>query len=585
MNKKVLALVLVMSLIISLFAGCTGDGGSSTGGEPGSQEANASAGEGASTGGTSTKFDDVKLKMLVCWNGGFETAPDQYNNEVATAIREAIGVTVEFEGIMINETEKLNLMFASGDMPDIINAPYWGGNANETPVIKKAGAEGMLMDIGDLLPDYPNLLDAYEIGTVSVKYLENDINYSEFNGATYILPQEVGAGIENETNWAYGIFVRGDVPEALGIDEKSIRTTDELYDFMVAARDHGFKDINGNDVIVATTYHDGWDHTQYQRNFQPFKLTDSTSGYILGDDGKVNYMALDDSFIDKNLFLWKLVNEDILDKECFRHTDSQADEKVGNGSALFAVAQYGTVIKSTELTGLANTNPEMKYTWVGPLNFATGEESAQVRPEGRSGSPAIIFPTTCSNIDAALTYLEYVNSEEGARLCQYGIEGEHYDMVDGVPRMNEEWTEKFRQNNEKTREELRQFGVGYMLGRVLCADKRITWWGEKNSFEAEAEHEDLKAYKEIYKVKQIDGYSIDAIVPSFARYEDVSEVAWDGTTERDYRERAYFAATEEEARQILMDYQDVLRTGNNGAMLELLDWMTEQLDTRDDFVF
>ena len=51
------------------------------------------------------KFDDVQLKMLVCWNGGFNTADDQYNNEVAAAIRDKIGVTVEFEGIMMSEDE------------------------------------------------------------------------------------------------------------------------------------------------------------------------------------------------------------------------------------------------------------------------------------------------------------------------------------------------------------------------------------------------------------------------------------------------------------------------------------------------
>ncbi|MFR6331554.1 MAG: hypothetical protein ACLUOI_23980 [Eisenbergiella sp.] len=33
--------------------------------------------------------------------------------------------------------EKLNMMFASGDMPDMVNAPYWGGTAGETAIIKK----------------------------------------------------------------------------------------------------------------------------------------------------------------------------------------------------------------------------------------------------------------------------------------------------------------------------------------------------------------------------------------------------------------------------------------------------------------
>ena len=53
--------------------------------------------------------------------------------------------------------------------------------------------------------------------------------------------------------WNYGVFVRGDVPEALGIDPTSIKTTEELLDFMQKAKDYGFKDVNGNDCIVATT--------------------------------------------------------------------------------------------------------------------------------------------------------------------------------------------------------------------------------------------------------------------------------------------------------------------------------------------
>lgn len=582
MKKRVLSLTLAAALMISVFTGCntaSPNSGASAGANGGSIP---TSGESISASdAAATKFDDVKLKMLICWNGGFPTAADQYNNDVAAAIREATGVTVEFEGIMMSETEKLNLMFASGDMPDIINTPYWGGTGGETAVIKKAGVEGRLIDIKDKIQNYPNLASAYEIGTIGTKYLENDVNYSGFDGATYILPQEVGAGVENTTNWAYGIFVRSDVPKALGIDEKNIKTTDELYDFMVKARDYGFRDVNGNDCIVATTYHEGWDYTGYQLNFIPLQLTDD---YML-KDGKVISRKLSDEFIDKNLFLWKLVNENILDKECFKHTDAQADEKVGNGTALFASCQYSVIIKSTQLTGLYESNPEMRYTWVGPLNYATGESAIQPSPEGRNGSPAIVFPTSCSNIDAALTYLEYVNSEEGARLCQYGIEGETYNMVDGQPRMNEEWTKKFAADNEGTKEALREYGIGYMLQRVLCADRRMTWWGEKEAFSADAENEYIKEYKTIRPVEVIKGYSIDGILPNFENYAQVSEIAWEGTTEKDYRERAYFAATQAEARQILEDYQTYLRTSGDGVFLKMLDWMTEQYSTRDDFVF
>ena len=230
MKRKALALVLTAAMAATALAGC----GSST--DTGSASTTPAASEDTAKDDTAAadteedgdyyvdedgnkykKFDDVQLKMLVCWNGGFNTADDQYNNEVAAAIRDKIGVTVEFEGIMMSEAEKLNMMFASGDMPDMINAPYWGGNSGETAIIKKAGAEGRLIDIKDMLPNYPNISDAWDVGVISQKYLENDIDDPSFNGARYVLPTEVAGDVEDIAMWNYGVFVRGDVPEALGI--------------------------------------------------------------------------------------------------------------------------------------------------------------------------------------------------------------------------------------------------------------------------------------------------------------------------------------------------------------------------------
>lgn len=254
MKRKALALVLTAAMAATALAGCgsSADTGSASTTPAASEDTAKDDTAAADTeedgdyyvdedGNKYKKFDDVQLKMLVCWNGGFNTADDQYNNEVAAAIRDKIGVTVEFEGIMMSEDEKLNMMFASGDMPDMINAPYWGGSSGSTGIIKKAGAEGRLIDIKDMLPNYPNISDAWDVGVISQKYLENDIDDPSFNGARYVLPTEVAGDVEDIAMWNYGVFVRGDVPEALGIDPTSIKTTEELLDFMQKAKDYGFK--------------------------------------------------------------------------------------------------------------------------------------------------------------------------------------------------------------------------------------------------------------------------------------------------------------------------------------------------------
>jgi putative aldouronate transport system substrate-binding protein len=583
MKKRLLGILMVMVMMVSLLSGCSKSGSDTKDSKPADSQ---SVGSGTQTtaGETSKgpkKYDDVKLKMLICWNGGFKTASDQYNNEVAEKIREKTGVTVEFEGIMMSETEKLNLLFASGDMPDMINAPYWGGNGGETAVIKKAGTEGRLLPIEDLLPNYPNLANAYDIGVVSQSYLENDLDYKDFGGHRYILPQETPGDDNGVTNWSYGVFVRGDVPAALGIDPKSIKTKDDMYNFMVKAKEHGFKDVNGNDCIVSTTYHNGWDSSGYSINFADKKF----SNYRKQADGSYTFLALTDDWVNRDLFTWKLVNQGLLDVECFKQTDAQADEKVGNGTALFASAQFSSVINSTKLTGLYSSHPELRYIPVGPMTYKDGQPIVQLEQNGRAGSPAIIFPTSCANIEAALTYLDYVNSEEGARLCQYGIEGDTYAMnSDGKPRLNSEILARKAAGDSSVDDELREKGIGYILGRTLQADKRFTWWGENNAGDADAAPQEMVEYKLARPVERVSGYPLEGLVINYENYDKVKKFAFEGTTMTDYEQRAFFADTEDEARAILKEYQNYLLTQENGIFKDYLKYVTDCANSRDDIL-
>lgn len=497
MKKRVLSAILCSIMAASLLAGCGGGG-----------ESSAPAADGGSTGTESTAteevkrtedgyqiFDDVTLSYLYCWNGGFQPLENQYDNDVAKAIRDKIGVTIEIEGVMMTESEKLNLMFASGDMPDIINAPYWGGSDACTVTIRKAGAEGRLIDLKDKLPNYPNLAKAYEVGVSSLQYLENELNHADFNGAQYVLPWQLPGSAEDETNWAYGIFVRSDVAETLGVDPTSIKTQDQLWDFMMQAKEYGFKDVNGNDTIVASTHVNGSNYGDYVAGFTEKKLT----GYILDDEGNITTPILQggEDWMESDLYLWRMVQEGLLDQECFKQSNERAVEKIGNGTPLFVSFQYSGIVTATQQSGLYDAHPEMRYTPVGPLNYKDGQSLVQTATDGRTGSPCLIFPTTCKNVDAALTYLDYINSEEGMMLASYGIEGDTYELnEEGQPRMTEEWVEKYQNDAAATTEELRQRGIGYLNNVNCVVDLRKTWYGEQTPFTADAAIPEVEEYKE-----------------------------------------------------------------------------------------
>lgn len=580
MKKRALSLLLCGLMTVSLLAGCGGqeEAAVQSAGEVADAGTEAAEGGGEKTPEGYQKFDDVKLDYLYCWNGGFQPLENQYDNDVAKAIRDKIGVTVEIEGVMMTESEKLNLMFASGDMPDIINAPYWGGADACTTTIRKAAAEGRLIDLKDKLPNYPNLQKAYEEGISSIQYLENELYHPDFNGGIYVLPWQLPGSAQDETNWAYGIFVRQDVADALGVDPSTIKTQEQLWDFMMDAKEYGFKDVNGNDCIVATTYVNGSNYGDYVAGFDEKKLTN----YSLDENGKITSDVMTENWMDKNLFLWRMVNEGLMDVECFKQSQERADEKIGNGTALFASFQYSVIVNATQQSGLYDAHPEMRYVPVGPLDYRDGQSLVQTATDGRTGSPCLVFPTTCKDIDAALTWLDYLNSEEGMRLASYGFEGDTYEMnAEGQPRMTEEWSEKYRADAAAAIDELRQRGIGYLNTTNHVVDFRKTWWGEQIPFQADAAIEEVENYKKLRPVERLEGYPLNAFEAQFERYEDWLDLQAQ-LGEDDYVQRAYFAETEEEARKLLEEYRGKLRTGMDGIYDELMEYLTEMYNSRDD---
>ena len=571
MKKRLLSAILAAAIVASAgLAGCSSGEG---------ETSQASSGEGTASGGQQ-KFDNVTLKYLNCWNGGFKNPSDTYNNEVAAAIRDKIGVTVEIEGIMMSETEKLNMVFASGDMPDIINGPYWGGDSGETQVFKKAAAEGRLLPLDDSIGNYENLKDSWQVGYVTEAFLENDLEDPRFNGHHYFIPSGIAASAENITNWGYGIFARKDIVEDIGVDPQSIKTTDDLYDFLVKVRDGGYKDVNGNAIIPASTFHEGWDLSGYSLNFKNKQLTN----YVKQDDGTYTYYQLTDDWVNEQLFIWKLVNEGILDKECFKTTDAMAEQKAGNGTVAVFSLQYGTIVNATKATGLHQNHPEMRYIPIGPLNYASGEPLVQLEQKGSGGSGVYCFPTSCKNLEAALTWFNYLNSEEGQLLAYYGFEGDTYEMVDGQPRLMPEILERKQAGDSTVDDELRERGINLYGAPATVLVRRVTWFGELNPGDADAADADVEAYKEMRPVEQVEGYPIDKLAMQYPEYDTVKSFLTEGTKESDTKQQAYFASTEEEARSMLEGYQEYLRTAEGGIMEDFLQYVTEQSKTRDDVV-
>jgi len=577
-----LSAVMLVSACGETSAPATGStsGQSSSSGSTGPKPGELAPGE-----GTWKNYGDVRLTMLHAWNGSGQgqSKVDWVNSRVYKDIREKIGVTVVIEGIMMNETEKLNLVFASGDMPDFIDCAYWPSPSGENTVIKKAATEGLLLPIDDYFDDFPDLRRAYEIGVISEKFKTVDVEDPIFEGKHYVLPMESPGNANNIQRWGYGLTIRGDIPGKLGFKPTDIHTTEDIYQMLVKIKNSDITDINGTPVIPLSTSHNGWSLDQATHGLDQQYFTN----YRKGADGKTSFVFFEQPYMDKVLFIRKLVSEGLVDVECFKHSSAQFDAK--NATGLIAV--YGAMFgRGTQREStILETNPEFAFEPLGPLYLKDGSTFSQLELNGRDGTHVWVFPKTNKNLEATLAYITYINSKEGQILTRYGYEGETFEYnAQGQPRRLKSLIEKGQSEDSAVREELAQWyrdlGVGQY--NIRYADLSMDWFGEMGPGWLEGRWPEEEKFEKdnIRPLKLVDGFPVSGVVGFYPRVQEFNTLMG-GERERETRERAYFASTDKEAQAIMEEYFNYLRTAENGVLLDLLKYIDEQIPKRNDWLY
>lgn len=302
---------------------------------------------------------------------------------------------------------KLNLAFASGDLPDII---FGAGTSNLTPAMEvDYGSQGILVALEELIPKYaPNLN----------KLMEEDPTIKQSittpDGHIYSLPV-VSRG--DSAIWPRGpMWYRGDWLKAVGVKELP-KNTDEFYELLVKFRD---EDPNGNgkkDEIPLTDT----------------KL-DSTRPWLMASfgmknqgieeiDGKVRYSPVTENYKEFVTFMNKLYTEDLLDKEVYSQSDEQRKAK-GQNNVLGVFPDWFSFFTTGQTEEEALANP-MFY----PLSSDISKET--VVP----GSPRLVrgaFAITKNNPspEASLRWVDYFFTEEGYQFLNQGPEGELWEYAE-----------------------------------------------------------------------------------------------------------------------------------------------------------
>ena len=193
-------------------------------------------------------------------------------------------------------------------------------------------------------------------------------------------------------------------------------TADEWYEALKALKANGVR----YPLVVA----DGQ---------MPFRgLTNTFYDFYL-DDGVVKYGVMEKEFLDYVNLFQKWFAEGLIDADIGNVDTATYDQKILSGqSAVFE--QQGTGFNRISAAG-KKADPNFRIHGVKQPVPEKGGKTTSSGVVGRkwSGYGSTIITTDAEDIELAARVADYAFSPAGRILTNYGIEGESFEYVDGVP--------------------------------------------------------------------------------------------------------------------------------------------------------
>ena len=414
--KKMVALMLGVTMLAAAVTGCggQGDGGSAGAGDA----AGAGAEGGASSDGTVTlTFFDK--------NSGSNT----FDDPVARAIQEKTGVTVQVENPTGDPLEKLNLMLTGQNYPDIVLMD----RGNE--IVNRYIDAGALIPLNDLIDQYgPHIKEMY--GEVMTKSVYSD-------GKNYYLNNWYGV----DPDAVAGVLMRKDLlTEIVGEERANSNdpfTQSEYLDILRQFKEK-YPTIDGKESIAVTL-------DAESKNYEGtlFGMYGMTT-YYADENNNIMHKAKAPRYQDAIGFMNTLYTEGLLDKEWVVNKKEQWTQKLSAGNVFSTFSSYWDPDSAN--TSLASTVGEDAKFYSYKV-VADGVDPSETKYSGRStlGWDAIGITSNCQNPEAAIKFIDFLVSEEGQYLMMWGIEGEHWDMVDGKHVPKQEIVDGFKTDFDNTK--------------------------------------------------------------------------------------------------------------------------------------
>lgn len=336
------------------------------------------------------------------------------------------GVKIDLQSVPQSDYDtKKNTLLATNRIPDVMAVNFSD--------VQKYASSGMFLDITPYMDKLPNFKKALE-------------NYPEINrvmvdGKLYGFPNL------DRTIMYYGQLplIRADILKELNLPMPT--SFEELYQTLKKMKQvypNTFPWTMRNQITGNIGYLGYAFGTGYSIYYEP-------------ETDKYQYGPLYPEFKNMLAYFKKLYDEKLLDPNYATNSAQQWQESLSSGKSMF---MYDNNIFGVNFnTALRQRNPNAYFEMIPVLKNDDGRKRNYMYQFGHLSS-FMAISSKVKNPEKVVKFFDWLYSEEGADITNYGIPGEHFTRTKEGVKMNPELVEQFKDKQEPTWALLTYLGTG-----------------------------------------------------------------------------------------------------------------------------
>ncbi len=414
MFAKAVSMLCLSSLLLTACGGTTGGTNSTTGKTDSTSKAGSTT-EGEATTGPEQELEKITIEWLYPLGSEYLQVVDDLNGSlVIQKISELYNIEFDFIHFASGqESEQFNIMIGTDNLPDMIThdmgIPRYPGGGD------KAIADENYLRLNELIEE--NAPTFHSIISNDAE-LYKDVVTDE--GNIWGMPM-----IDLDAQDSYvGPIIRQDWLDDLNLEAPT--TIEEWYDVL-----HAFKAEKGAEAPFLI-------NAQGLHSDNAFIGAYGVNAGLYQVDGKIQYGPIQDAYKDYLTEMKKWYDEGLLDPNFASNADHMAMFTTGRSGA---GTQGFWVFESWEA---ASDDENMSIVGLPYPSLEKGGEVHFRQNNSRMRGYHTSVTTVAENPERIVSMLDYLYTDEGFMLSNYGVEGDTYTIEDGKP----VYTDKMVKNEE-----------------------------------------------------------------------------------------------------------------------------------------